>query len=106
MDKIILESIILENTKTIFAYFLNKGVSEYDASDLTQDTILAILKSSDNIKNENAIYGYIYSIANNLYKKYLIKKKQNSYIELDENYSYKYEAKETIDDEKIGLLTR
>ena len=106
MDKIILERIILENTKTIFAYFLNKGVDENYASDLTQDTILAILKSSDNIKNENAIYGYIYSIANNLYKKYLIKKKQNSYIELDENYSYKYEAKEIIDDEKIGLLKR
>ena len=106
MDKIILENIILENTKTIFAYFLNKGVDENDASDLTQDTILAILKSSENIKNENAIYGYIYSIANNLYKKYLIKKKQNSYIELDENYRYKDEAKEMINDEKIELLKR
>lgn len=106
MDKTVLENIVIENTKTIFAYFLNKGVNENDASDLTQDTILAILKSSDNIKNENAIYGYIYSIANNLYKKYLIKKKQNSYIELDENYSYKYEAKEIIDDEKIELLKR
>ena len=53
--KTILENIILENTKTIFAYFLNKGVDENDASDLTQDTILAILKSPDNIKNENAI---------------------------------------------------
>lgn len=106
MDKNVLENIIFDNTKSIFAFFLNKGVDENDASDLTQDTILAILKSSDKILNENAIYGYIYSIANNLYKKYLIKKKQHSYIELDENYSYKYEAKEIINDEKIELLKR
>lgn len=86
MDKNKLEKILLENIKIIYATFLKKGVFEEDAKDLTQDCFLAILKSSDKILNENAIFGYIYSTVNNRYKKYLTTKKMNSYIPLDDNY--------------------
>ncbi len=105
MDKTKLENIILENTKTIFAFFLKKGVDEYNASDLTQDTILAILKASDKIINENAIYGYIFSTANNLYKKYLSSKKKNEFAQLHDEYNAKINLEDT-DDEKLNLLRR
>ena len=74
-----------ENMKTIFAYALSRVSNKDEAEDLASDIILAILNSASKLKNDDALFGYVWAIANNTYKKYLHKRNRHSHIELDEN---------------------
>lgn len=74
-----------ENLKTIFAYALSRVSDKNDAEDLTNDIVLAILQSSDKIRNYNAFYGYVWGIAANTYRKFMRKKSRFSFDELDDN---------------------
>lgn len=62
---------IEENMKTIFAYVLSRCSCKEDAEDLAGEIILAILNSSDKIRNEDAFFGYVWAIAANTYKNFL-----------------------------------
>lgn len=73
-----------ENLKTIFAYALSRVKNKDDAEDLTNDIVLAILQSEDKLKDENAFYGYVWGIAANTYRKFVRKKVQSDYGELNE----------------------
>lgn len=74
-------SFVEENIKVIFAYALSRVSSKEDAEDLTNDIVLAILQSADKIKNPEAFYGYVWSIASNTYKKFLRKKRNYQALE-------------------------
>lgn len=74
-------SFIEENLKTIFAYAMSRVSNKEDAEDLTNDIVLAILQSADKIRNPEAFYGYVWSIAANTYKKFLRKKRVYHAIE-------------------------
>ncbi len=74
-----------ENMKTIFAYALSRVSNKEEAEDLAGDIILAILGSANKLKNDDALFGYVWAIANNTYKKYLQKKKRYAHTEYDEN---------------------
>lgn len=78
---------IEENLKTIFAYTLSRVSNKEDAEDLTNDIVLAILQSSDKLRNQNAFYGYIWRIAANTYGKFLRRKKLLSFDEIDDEPS-------------------
>lgn len=60
-----------ENIKTIFAYALTRVEHKEDAEDLTNDIVVAILQNAENLRNEEAFYGYVWSIASNTCKKFL-----------------------------------
>jgi RNA polymerase sigma factor (sigma-70 family) len=94
MDNAKIKNFVSENMKTIFAYALNRLSSHTDAEELTSEIILALLSSGDKLKDENAIYGFVWAIANNTYKKFLSKRKKNIYVELDE----------TMADENEGIV--
>ena len=74
-----------ENLKTIFAYALSRVSDKDDADDLTNDIVLAILASADKIKNSDAFYGYVWSIASNTCKKFIHRKYRRQTSEIDEN---------------------
>lgn len=78
---------IEENLNTIFAYALSRVSNKNDAEDLTNDIVLALLKSSDKIKNQDAFYGYIWQTAANTYKKFLYKQTRCRFEELDDSQS-------------------
>lgn len=63
-----------ENLKTIFAYALSRVSNKEDAEDLTNDIVLAVLQSTDKIRNPDTFYGYIWGIAANTYRSFLRKK--------------------------------
>ena len=67
-------SFVEENLKTIFGYAMSRVSNKEDAEDLTNDIVLAILQSADKIRNPEAFYGFVWSIAANTYKKFLRKK--------------------------------
>lgn len=67
-----------ENMKTIYAYALSRVSKREDAEDLTGDILLALLSNASRLRNEEALYGFVWSIAGNTYKKFLRKKSRHT----------------------------
>lgn len=99
--------LVEENTKTIFAYALSRVSHKEDAEDLAGDIVLAILLNASRIRDDNAFFGYIWSIAANTYKKFLRKKSRASYEELDEETAADDDfTTEILKTEEYGILRR
>lgn len=60
-----------ENIKTIYAYALSRVNRKEEAEDLAGDIMLAILQDGHRVQREEAFFGYVWSIAANIYKKCL-----------------------------------
>lgn len=90
---------IEEISKTIFSYCMSRTSSREDAEDLAQDILLAIMKSAENIRDDAAFYGFMWSVAGNIYNAWYRKRKKNTDIPLDEI------TENTIPDEKNGFDT-
>ncbi len=97
-----------ENMKTIFAYFLSRVSVKEDAEDMAGDIIAAILENSEKIRDDNAVWGYIWATASNTYKKYLKKKSCGYNVPLDENVlSHEDEIFDKLEeDEQVNILRR
>ena len=63
-----------ENMKTIFAYACSRVPHKQEAEDLAGDIIAALLAAAGRIRSEEALFGYVWTIAANTYKKYLRRK--------------------------------
>lgn len=85
MEKKQIEEILINNLKTFYAFFLNRGINDEDSKDLVQDLALICLSNSNKITDNKFIYGYIYGTSNNLIKKYYTNKKKRNYEKLDDN---------------------
>ncbi len=82
MEKKQIEEILINNLKTFYAFFLNRGINDEDSKDLVQDLALICLSNNNNnnkITDNKFIYAYIYGISNNLIKKYYKNKKKRNY---------------------------
>lgn len=83
-DKI--NAVLAENCDKIFFYALRHTENELDAEDLARDIILAILASYRNLRNDKALYGFIWKVAQNQCRVWARKKsRQSDIISLDEN---------------------
>ena len=49
--------------------------NEYEAEDLAQDILLDLTKSVQNIREDKAFYGFMWSVAKNVYKQWYRRKK-------------------------------
>lgn len=85
MEQEKVSQLVAENIKTIFAYALSRVSHKEDAEDLAGDFVLAILQSAPKLRDDNAFFGYIWSIAANTYKKYLRRKSRTRFDELAED---------------------
>ena len=56
---------LTENSDKIFFYALRHTGNESEAEDLAQDIMLAILSSYKNLRNDDALYGFIWRVAQN-----------------------------------------
>ena len=63
MDKAKLEQYITENMKSVFGYALTRLGNTHEAEELASDIIYEIIKSADNLKNEERFYGFMWRIA-------------------------------------------
>lgn len=99
---------IEENLHTIFAWSLSKLYDKSKAEDLTQDIICAVLKSVERLENDDAFYGYMWRIADNVFKARLRKKRPET-LELSDVYCGSYwqtPEDNFIESEEIALLRR
>lgn len=87
MDKQELDYRISETAKSILSYCIARTSNQTDAEDLAQDIIVEIYKSSPNLRNVDAFYGFMWGIAGNVYKQWCKNKSKQKTCELDENIS-------------------
>lgn len=85
MDENWLHERIAEISRTIYSYCRAKTPSQQDAEDLSQDILLELMKSVDNIRNDKAFYAFMWGVAGNVYKQWCRKKQKNIACELPEN---------------------
>ena len=76
---------IAEVSRTIFSYCMAKTPTREEAEDLSQDILLALLRSAENIRDDRAFYAFMWGIAGNVYKQWYRKKLKNSTCELTDD---------------------
>ena len=110
MDSIKFEKLISENMKAIFGFSLTRLGDVNEAEYLTSDILYNLIRSVNNLKEEDRFYGFMWKIAENTYKEYLRKKfkKTNQILELDENIADDSDSAlaEIIKKEDLNLLRR
>ena len=76
---------IADASKTIFSYCMAKTSSRMDAEDLCQDILCELVRSSENIRDSKAFYGFMWAVAGNVYKQWCRKKSKLQTCELTED---------------------
>lgn len=70
MTKKQIETIIQENMQKIYLYCVKRLENTVAAQDVASDIILEMLRSYRRIQSDEAVYGYMWRVANNLCKNY------------------------------------
>ncbi len=86
MTKEQMENIIQENMQKIYLYCIRKLKNTAAAEDVASDIILELLRSYGRIRNDEAAYGYMWSVANNLCKNYWRKREKEIHAEIPEEF--------------------
>lgn len=66
---------LTDSVKDIFAFSVSRLYNKQDAEDLTNDIIVEVLSSLERLRNDEAFYGYMWTIAENTLKRYIRSKK-------------------------------
>lgn len=82
MKNSIFETKASEISNSIFRYCRSRTSSIDDAEDLAQEIMLELVKSADNLRDEEAFYGFMWSVAANVYKQWCRKKSHRVECEL------------------------
>ncbi len=85
MDKHELDEKVEEIAKTLLSYCAARTSNHFEAEDLAQDIILEIYKSAGNIRNADAVYGFMWAVAGNVYKQWCKGKARDKSCELTDN---------------------
>lgn len=64
-----------DSVKDIFAFCVSRLYNKQDAEDLTNDIIVEVLSSAERLRNDEAFYGYMWTIAENTFKRFIRSKK-------------------------------
>ena len=104
-DKI--NSVLTENSDKIFFYALRHTGNESEAEDLAQDIILAILSSYKNLRNDDALYGFIWRVAQNQCRLWARKKSRSAAtVSLDETETEIADEPEEEENPAVGKLRK
>jgi len=77
--------LIAQTAKAIFLYCRARTGTKEEAEDLSQDILLALLKSSENLRDDKAFYGFMWAVAGNVYKNWCKAREKAALCGLDEN---------------------
>ena len=86
MTKEQIEKIIQDNMQKIYLYCVKKLENTVVAEDVASDIILELLRSYNRIQNDEAVYGYMWSVANNLCKNYWRRSAKENYIDIPDDF--------------------
>ena len=94
-----LNQTIAEVSKTIFNYCMAKTPTREEAEDLSQDILYELVKSSKNIRDDRAFYGFMWAVADNVYKQWCRKRSRRQYSELTDDIPAEEESCPETDNE-------
>ncbi len=77
--------LVEQNLTAIYGYAYSKLFDKSKAEDLASEIVLEILASAENLKNDNAFWGFAWRIAENTFRKLIRKEKIISQAESPEN---------------------
>ena len=98
---------ILDVSKSIFNFCKSRTASTTDAEDLSQEILLELCRSIGNLRSEEAFYGFMWSVANNVYRQwYRRKSREPSTSALDEDSALANSDLLPEEDEMLTLLRR
>ena len=109
MTKEQMEIIIQENMQKIYLYCVKKLENTAVAEDVASDIIMELLRSYSRIKNDEAVYGYMWGVANNLCKNYWRRSARENYTEIPDDFAGAccFSPEESyVKEEEIMLLRR
>ncbi len=108
MDKETASRLIEENLLTIYGWSFSRLYDKAEAEDLTQDIIVNVLKSIDRLENDDAFYGFLWKIAENIFRARLRKKKTDT-VEWNQDYEgidWMTPEEKCINEEEVQTLRR
>lgn len=76
---------IAEMSRAIRAWCIARTPTVQDAEDLSQDVLLAMLEAAPNLRDEGAFYGFMWSVAGNVYRQWAKRKARRKECELVES---------------------
>ncbi len=62
-------------SRTVYAWSAARTATAADAEDLSQEVLLEMLRAAPNLRNERAFYGFMWAVADNVYRAWLRKKR-------------------------------
>jgi len=105
LDKKELDAKVEEIAKALLSYCAARTSNHFEAEDLAHDIILEIYKSANNIRNVDAVYGFMWAVAGNIYKQWCKNKAKDNGFELTDNLP-DVEDQSVEDDSALYLLRR
>ncbi len=110
MEKQSLDKAIQPLSKQIYAFCRRRTSNSYDADDLEQEILLELYRSAGNLRDEQAFFGFVWSISEHVYNQWYKKRlrEQNKTIPLTETLSDSLpdDLAETESDSEMILLLR
>lgn len=101
---------IADASKTIFSYCMGKTSNRMEAEDLCQDILCELVRSSENIRDSKAFYGFMWAVAGNVYKQWCRKRAKQQTCELTEDIPSEESVLDRVlacgEDSDIYLLRR
>ena len=90
MTKEQMAEIVQANMRKIYLYCVRSLGNAAEAEDVASDIILELLRSSPRVKNDEAVYGYLWAVAANLCRNYRRKAGRYGMAEISENCAAPY----------------
>ena len=93
-------------SRTVYAWCAARTATAANAEDLSQEVLLAMLHAAPNLRDERAFYGFMWSVAGNVYRGWLRKRRAPD-VELPETAADPRDAFAEVEaSEDIRLLRR
>ena len=109
MTKEQMEQIVQANMQKIYLYCVRRLGNAAEAEDVASDITLELLRSYAGLKDDGAVYGYLWAVAGNLCRNYWRKARRRRTEELPENFAGTVQATpedRVIRKEEISALRR
>lgn len=81
-----MEERIAACSKTIFSFCRARVTTREDAEDLAQDILEELVKSTGNLRSEEAFYGFMWALAGNVFRRWLRRKSRRERIEVPSEF--------------------
>ena len=108
MDKATASKLIEANLMNIYGWSFSRMYDKTEAEDLAQDIIYNVLKSVDRLENDDAFYGFLWKIAENIFKAKIRKKTREAAVLQEDDMGIYWPTPEEkyINEEEIQCLRR